>query len=69
MAETTEFQPDPERLPPATEGALIVDLEDAVPPAEKPAARQMVSAALARPRACRGMSRPTIRPTKKCGSS
>lgn len=27
MAETTEFQPDPERLPQASEGALIVDLD------------------------------------------
>jgi segregation and condensation protein A len=27
MAETTEFQPDPERLPQAAEGALIVDLD------------------------------------------
>ena len=46
--------------------AVILDLEDAVPPAEKPAARQMVSAALARPRACRGYVRVNAMGTPWC---
>ena len=46
--------------------AVILDLEDAVPPAEKPAARPMVAAALARPRTCRGYVRVNAMSTPWC---
>jgi len=46
--------------------AVILDLEDAVPPAEKPAARPMVAAALARPRSCRGYVRVNSMSTPWC---
>jgi citrate lyase subunit beta/citryl-CoA lyase len=46
--------------------AVILDLEDAVPPAEKPAARPMVAEALARPRACRGYVRVNAMSTPWC---
>ncbi len=46
--------------------AVILDLEDAVPEAEKPAARRMVADALARPRTCRGYVRVNAMGTPYC---
>jgi len=46
--------------------AVILDLEDAVAVAEKPAAREAVVAALARPRSCRGYARVNAPSTPFC---
>ena len=46
--------------------AVILDLEDAVANAEKPAARAAVAAALARPRRCRGYARVNAPSTPFC---
>ena len=46
--------------------AVILDLEDAVATAEKPAARKAVAAALAQPRRCRGYARVNAPSTEFC---
>ena len=46
--------------------AVILDLEDAVASAEKPAAREAVAAALAQPRRCRGYARVNAPSTPYC---
>jgi citrate lyase subunit beta/citryl-CoA lyase len=46
--------------------AVILDLEDSVPPAEKPASRGAVAQALAQPRTCRGYVRVNAMGTPYC---